>query len=324
MMLSLFFVAAFHVVRHIPIGGTGGWDYLTVDSDAHRLYVSHATKMNVVDTESGKVVGEIANTEGVHGIAIARALHRGFVSDGRTSQVTVFDLDSLKTLSEIKTTGDRPDAILFDPASSRVFTFNAGGKSSTVIDAATGAIAGTIPLGGKPEFAVSDGKGRVYVNIEDTSELAEIDAKNMTVLRRWSVKPCESPSGLAIDRAHGVLFSVCENETMAFSDIKSGKVTVTVPIGKGVDGAAFDPASLLVFSSNGADGTITVVSAKDAKVVETVPTARGARTITIDEKTHHLFVPTAKFGPAPAATPEQPRPRPAVVPDSFEVIEVAP
>ncbi|HJW96084.1 MAG TPA: YncE family protein, partial [Thermoanaerobaculia bacterium] len=232
--MILFFALALQVLRHIPIGGTDGWDYVTVDSEAHRLYVSHATKVEVVDTESGKVVGQILNTEGVHGIAIARALHRGFVSDGRTSLVTVFDLDSLKTLTEIKTTGERPDAILFDPASSRVFTFNAAGKNSTVIDAATNAIAGTIPLGGKPEFAVSDGKGHVYVNVEDTSELAVIDSKTLSVVRRWSLKPCEEPSGLAIDRAHETLISVCENETMALSDIRAGKVVATAPIGKGV------------------------------------------------------------------------------------------
>lgn len=320
--MILFFALALNVLRHIPIGGIDGWDYVTVDSDAHRLYVSHATKVEVVDTQTGKVVGQIPNTEGVHGIAIARALHRGFVSDGRTSLVTVFDLDSLKTLAEIKTTGDRPDAILFDPATSRVFTFNAAGKNSTVIDAATNAIAGTIPLGGKPEFAVSDGKGHVYVNVEDTSELAEIDARKLVVTRRWSLKPCEEPSGLAIDRAHDTLISVCENETMALSDIRTGKVTATAPIGKGVDGVAFDPSSRLAFSSNGADGTITVVSTKDAKVVETLPTARGARTIAIDEKTHHLFLPTAKFGPAPPATAERPRPRPAILADTFEVIEV--
>ena len=322
--MILFFAIALHVLRHIPIGGIDGWDYVTVDSEAHRLYVSHATKVEVVDTQSGKVVGQIPNTEGVHGIAIARSLHRGFVSDGRTSLVTVFDLSSLKTLAEIKTTGDRPDAILFDPATSRVFTFNAAGKNSTVIDAATNAIAGTIPLGGKPEFAVSDGKGRVYVNIEDTSELAEIDSHKLVVTRRWSLKPCEEPSGLAIDRAHDTLISVCENETMALSDIRSGKVTATAPIGKGVDGVAFDPSTRLAFASNGADGTITVVSTKDAKVVETLPTARGARTIAIDEKTHHLFLPTARFGPAPPATAEHPRPRPAILADTFEVIEVGP
>jgi DNA-binding beta-propeller fold protein YncE len=320
--MILFFALALNILRHIPIGGTDGWDYVTVDSEAHRLYVSHGTKVVVVDTANGKVAGEIPNTEGVHGIAIDRALRRGFVSDGRTSLVTVFDLDSLKTLAEIKTTGERPDAILFDPFSSRVFTFNAAGKNSTVIDAATNAIAGTIPLGGKPEFAVSDGKGHVYVNVEDTSELAEIDAKALRVLRRWSLKPCEEPSGLAIDRARGTLISVCENEQMVFSDIKSGKVTAGAPIGKGVDGVAFDPSSQLAYASNGADGTITVVSAKDAKVIETLPTARGARTIAIDEKTHHLFLPTAKFGATPAATPEHPRPRPAIVPDTFEVLEV--
>ena len=333
--LSLLFAAAcashaaaphYHVVRHIAIGGEGGWDYLTVDSAAHRLYVSHSDRVNVVDTVSGKVVGEIANTQGVHGIALAPKLRRGFVSDGRTSTVTIFDLDSLKTISEVKTSGERPDAILFEPATSRVFTFNAGGRNTTAIDAATGTVIGTLALGGKPEFAQSDGTGRVFVNIEDTSELVTFDAKTLTIAARWSVAPCQEPSGLAIDRSHHRLFSVCD-KVMAISDTEAAKVIATVPIGDGPDGSGFDPMPALAFSSNGVDGTLTVVheaTPASFAVVQTVPTQRGARTMAVDESTHHIFLPTAQYGATPPATPEHPHPRPAIVPNTFEVLELAP
>jgi DNA-binding beta-propeller fold protein YncE len=320
-------VPQYHVLRHIPIGGEGGWDYLTVDSASHRLYLSHTDRVNVVDTDSGKIVGEIPNTPGVHGIAIAASLHRGFISDGRTSTVTIFDLDSLNVLSEVKTTGQRPDAILFEPSSGRVFTFNAGGRNATAIDAASGAIAGTIDLGGKPEFAVHDGQGRVYVNIEDTSEIVALDPKALTIVARWKLAPCEEPSGLAIDRQNRRLFSGCANEVMAISDPDTARVIATVPIGKGVDGDAFDPVYAVAFSANGADGTLTVVhelSSARFEVTGSVPTQRGARTMTLDEGTHHIYLPTAQFGPPPAPTPERPNPRPTVLPGTFEVLELAP
>lgn len=316
----------YHVVRHIAIGGQGGWDYLTVDAAAHRLYVSHSDRVNIVDTSSGKVVGEIANTQGVHGIAIAPALHRGFVSAGRTNSVTIFNTETLATIGEVKT-GERPDAILFEPSTSRVFTFNAGTKNTTAIDAATNKVLGEIPLDGKPEFAQADGKGHVFVNIEDTGEVAELDAKALKEVRRWKLTGCTEPSGLAIDRAHHRLFSGCDNQVMAISDSASGKLVTTVPIGEGVDGNAFDPAYGLAFSANGQSGTLTVVKEESPSkfvVVENAPTARGARTIAIDETTHHLFLPTAKFGPPPAPTTERPNPRPSIVPDSFEVLELAP
>jgi len=316
----------YHVVRHIPIGGEGGWDYLTMDSASHRLYVSHADRVEVVDVDRGKVVGTIPNTQGVHGIALAPSLHRGFVSDGRTSLVTIFDLNTLKTLSEVKTTGDRPDAILFEPVTSRVFTFNAGGKNATAIEAATGAVAGTIPLGGKPEFAVADGRGRIYLNMEDTSELVTIDAKSLAVVNRWPVKPCQEPSGLALDRTHHRLFSVCD-KVMAVSDSEAGKVITTLTIGDGPDAAAFDPAFGFAFSSNGADGTLTVVresTPANFGVIDTVPTQRGARTMALDERTHHIYLATSKFGPPPPATPERPHPRPSIMPGTFEILEVAP
>lgn len=317
----------YHVVRHIPVGGEGGWDYLNVDSASHRLFVSHADRVNVIDLDKGVVAGTIANTQGVHGIAIAPALHRGFISAGKTSTVTVFDLDSLATTAEWKTTGERPDAILFDPVSSRLFTFNAGGQNTTVFDAATGNVAGTIALGGKPEFAVSDGKGRVYVNIEDTSEVVAIDPAALTVVNRWKLAPCEEPSGLAIDRAHARLFSGCDNKVMAISDATTGRLITTVPIGEGVDGDGFDPTNSVAFSANGRSATVTVVretSPDHFDVVANVPTQLGARTMVVDEATHHIYLPTAKFGPTPEPTAERPHPRPPVLPGTFEIIELAP
>jgi DNA-binding beta-propeller fold protein YncE len=317
----------YRVVRYIPIGGEGGWDYLAVDAASRRIFVSHATHVVVVDADSGKVVGDIPKTEGVHGIAVAPELRRGFISNGRTSTVTIFDLDSLQAVAEVKTTGERPDAILYEPATKRVFTFNAAGKNATVFDAATGAVAGTIDLGGKPEFAQADGRGRVFVNIEDTSELAAIDARGLTVTTRWKLAPCSEPSGLALDGAHRRLFSGCDNETMAVSDADAGRVIATVPIGEGVDGDAFDDARGLAFSSNGGSGTLTIVAERPGdhyEVLANLPTKRGARTMALDRKTGHLFLPTADFGPPPAPTADHPNPRPSIVPGTFELIEVAP
>jgi DNA-binding beta-propeller fold protein YncE len=318
--------AAYHVVRHIKIGGTGGWDYLTVDSAARRLYVSHSDRVEVVDIDHQKVIGTVLKTEGVHGIAVAPDLHRGFVSNGRPSTVTIFDLDKLTTIAEVKVTGDNPDAILYDPATKHVFTFNGRGQNATVLDG-DGKVVATVPLGGRPEFAVTDRDGHVFVNIEDKNEIVDIDAKNLTVAHRWPIAPCEEPSGLAIDRTHHRLFSVCGNQKMMIVDSQNGNVLGAVLIGKGVDGAAFDEKKQMAFSSNGADGTITVVrevSPTEFNVVDNVASARGARTIAVDEKTGDVFVVTAQFGPPPAPTPDRPRPRPTVLLDTFEVIEVAP
>ncbi len=315
--------AAYHVVRHIPISGTGGWDYLNVDSAARRLYVSHSDRVEVIDIDAHKVIGVITGLNGVHGIAIASDAKRGFISNGRAGTMTIFDVDKLTAISDVKTTGDNPDAILYDPATKHVWTFNGRGQNATAFDT-EGNVLATVPMGGKPEFAQSDNRGRIYVNIEDKNELAVINAKEMKVEKRYPLAPCQSPSGLAIDAARDRLFSVCENKTMVIVGEDSGKVVATVPIGSGVDGAAADNKSELAFSSNGADGTITVVNAKNGKVVETIPTARGARTIAFDEKTHHLFVPTAKFGETPAATADRPRPRPPIIEGSFEVIEIEP
>jgi DNA-binding beta-propeller fold protein YncE len=318
--------AAWHVSRHIAIGGTGGWDYCSIDAASRRAYVSHGDRVEVVDIDAGKVVGLIPDTLGVHGIAIDHAGGRGFISSGRVSMMSIFDLKTLNRINDVKTTGDNPDAIMFDPSTKHVFTFNGRGKNATVFDT-HGKVVATIPLGGKPEFGVSDGNGRVFVNVEDTSELVSIDAKKNVVTARWKLAPCESPSGLAIDRKHRRLFTVCENEIMAVVDSTNGKVVTTVPTGKGTDAAAFDDEKQLAFASNGQSGTLTVVhevSPDKYDVVENVATQRSARTMALDTKTHHIFLPAAKYGEAPAPTEKNPRPRPPVVPGSFELIEVVP
>lgn len=313
----------FKVQKEIAIGGEGGWDYLTMDSVARRLYVSHGNRVEVVDVDAGKVVGQIPDTPGVHGIAIAPELNRGFISNGRGNNATIFDLKTLKAVGQVKT-GQNPDAILYDRASARVFTFNGRSKDATVFDAKTGEVAATIPLGGKPEFSAADAKGLVFVNIEDTSEIAVIDSKNAKVTKRYSVTPCDEPSGLAWDGKNRKLFSVCGNKLMAISDPDAGKVVATVPIGDGADGAGFDAERGLAFSSNGQSATLTVVRESGGKwqVVENAATERGARTMTVDEKTHNVYLPTAKSGPPPAATSENPHPWPSIVPGTFKVLVV--
>src|SRR5437867_11984984 len=324
-LAALFAIAAFaaprgwKILKEIKIAGDGGWDYLTMDSAARRLYVSHATHVVVVDPDAGKVVGDIPDTPGVHGIALAPGLNRGFVSNGRGNNVTIFDIKTLKMISQVAT-GQNPDSIRFEPKSGRVFTFNGRSNDSTAIDAKTGIVAGTIPLGGKPEFSVADDKGRVYVNIEDTSEIAEIDAAKLSVTKRYSLKPCDGPSGLAIDTKNRRLFSVCSNRLMVVSDPDAGKVLAMAAIGQGSDGAAFDASTGYAFSSNG-DGTLTVVKETGGKydVVENLATQRGARTITLDEKTHNVYLPTAGPGPAP---PAGQRGRGGYLADSFKVLVV--
>jgi DNA-binding beta-propeller fold protein YncE len=318
--------AARHVSRHIVIGGTGGWDYVAIDAASRRAYVSHADRVEVVDIDAGKIAGVIPDTLGVHGIAIDHDGGRGFISSGRLNMMSIFDLKTLNRINDVKTTGDNPDAILFEPASHHVFTFNGRGKNTTVFDT-HGKVIATIALGGKPEFAVSDHNGHVFVNVEDTSELVSIDAKKNAVTARWKLAPCESPSGLAIDRKHHRLFTVCENEIMAVVDSTNGHVVTTVPTGKGTDAAAFDDEKQLAFASNGQSGTLTIiheVSPDKYEVVENVATQRSARTMALDTKTHHIFLPAAKFGDAPAPTAKNPRPRPPVVAGSFELLEVAP
>jgi DNA-binding beta-propeller fold protein YncE len=306
----------YHIVGEIKIGGEGGWDYLTVDSAARRLYVSHATHVVVVDVDAGKVVGDIPDTPGVHGIAIAPELGRGFISNGRGNNLTIFDLKTLK-VTGTAAAGENPDSIRYDAVSGRVFAFNGRSKSATVVDAKSGNVAATIPLSGKPEFSVADGKGKVYVNIEDTSELVEIDAAKATVLKKFSLSPCQEPSGLAIDTKNRRLFSVCSNRLMAISNPDTGKVETTLPIGGGSDGVAFDPGTGYAFSSNG-DGTMTVVQQSSGKweIVENIATERGARTVAVDEKTHKVYSPTAKTAPSQSGG------RATFIPDTFKVLVI--
>jgi DNA-binding beta-propeller fold protein YncE len=323
-LLAAFAVAAslpgYHLVNTFKVGGEGGWDYLTVDSSARRLYISRATHVIVLDADSGKTAGDIADTPGVHGIALAPELGKGFVSNGRENTVSVFDLSSFKTLNKVKV-GENPDAILYDPATKRVFTFNGRSSDATAVDATTGNVLGTIKLGGKPEFAVSDYKGGVFVNIEDKSELVSLDPDKLTVKARWPLAPCEEPSGLAMDRKNRRLFAGCET-VMAVVNADTGKVVTTIPIGKGVDATAFDDDTMLAFASCG-EGVLNVIhedSPDKFSVAETVKTQRGARTMALDSKTHNVFTVTAQFGPPPAATADNPRPRPAILPDSFVVL----
>jgi DNA-binding beta-propeller fold protein YncE len=318
--------ARYHLLEKLSVGGEGGWDYLTLDAAARRLYISRGTRVIVLDVDSGKTVGEIPGTEGVHGIALAPDLHRGFTSNGRSSTVTAFDTGTLAVVGSVKATGDNPDAIIYDPASRRVFTFNGRGKNATAIDAATATVAGTIPLDGKPEFAAADGKGRVFVNIEDKNQISVIDSRALRVEKSWPIAACDEPSGLAMDRKNGRLFTVCHNRSMAVLDAETGRVVASVPIGEGVDAAAWDPATSLAFASNG-DGTLTVVKqdGPDAyHVVENAVTQRSARTMALDEKTHRVFLAAAEFGPAPAPTAEQPRPRAPMLPNSFTILVLGP
>jgi DNA-binding beta-propeller fold protein YncE len=311
----------YHMVNTWKLGGEGGWDYLKIDSEARRMYISRGTKVVVIDADSGKPVGEIADTQGVHGIALAREFGKGFTSNGRENTVSVFDLDSLKTLNKVKV-GNRPDAILYDPATKRIFTFNAGSQDATAVDAAKGEVVGTIPLGGKPEFAASDGKGTVFVNLEDKNQLFALDAKALTVKERWPLPGCDEPSGLALDAKNRRLFVGCGNKVMPIVNADNGKVLATLPIGGGVDATAFDDGTGLAFASCG-EGVLTVVTEESPdkfSVAENVPTERGARTMALDSKTHQVYTVTAKFGPPPAATAEQPHPRPSILPDTFMVL----
>jgi YVTN family beta-propeller protein len=311
-----------HLAKKNVISGEGGWDYLSVDSKARRLYLSHSDKVVVVDADSLSVIGEIPNTKGVHGIAIAGEFNHGFISNGIPSTVSMFDLKTMKVLKEFPV-GKKPDAILFDPASKRIFAFNGQSEDASVIDADSGTVIATIPLGGGPEFGVSDGQGRVYVNIENKSEIVAIDSRSLKVLSHWSIAPGEEPSGLAMDVQHHRLFSVCRNKMMMIIDSDSGKVIASLPIGTGVDGCAFDPGTQNAFSSNG-EGTFTVVhenSPGSFAVTENATTQRGARTIAVDPTTHFVYTVTAEFGPAPAPTAERPRPRPAILPNTFVVLK---
>ena len=315
----------YHVIKTYKLGGEGGWDYLTVDPSARRFYISRGTHVIVLDADSGKNVGDIPDTPGVHGIALAPELGKGFVSNGREGTVTVFDLSTLAPSGSKIKVGENPDAILYEPATKRVFTFNGRSQDSTAIDAASGKVLGTIKLDGKPEFAASDAKGQVFVNIEDKSELTVIDPNKLEVKTKWPLAPCTEPSGLALDRKNRRLFVGCDNKMMAVVDADSGKVLATPAIGEGVDATAYDDETGLAFASCG-EGVLTVVredSPQKFSVVENVKTEPGARTMALDTKTHNLFTVTAKFGPPPAATADNPHPRRTILPDTFEVLVLA-
>jgi len=316
----------YKIASTFKLAGDGSWDYLTSDDSTGTLYISHGTIVQVVDSKTGKLIGTITGLNGVHGIAIAKNLNKGFISSGKDSSVTIFDLKTLATITKINVTGKNPDAILYEPVSQKVFVYNGRTSNATVIDAKTNTVAGTIALDGKPEFSVCDGKGNVYVNIEDKSEISMINAKTLKVEKTWSVKPGAEPSGLAIDTTNHLLFSVCDNKLMVVLDAESGKVITTLPIGENVDGVAFDPSLKRVYSSNG-EGTLTIVQEeKNNKfsVLCNVKTQKGARTITIDKKTHHIYLPTAGLGETPAATKEKPHPRPAILPNTFVILDIVP
>jgi hypothetical protein len=316
--------SGYHLVNTVKLGGTGGWDYLTVDPATHRLFISRGTHFMVVDLTQGKIVGDIPDTQGAHGVALAAEFNRGYTTNGRTADSTIFDMATLKVLGNVKTDKDT-DGVIYDPFSKRVFTFNGDANTSTAVDAKSGTVAGSVALGGGPEFGATDGKGHIFVNLEDKSSLVRFDAKTLKLENTWPLAPCESPSGLAIDAEHEILIVGCHNKLMAFVDGNSGKVLGTVPIGQGVDANRFDPGTGYAFASCG-DGTITIAhedSPTKFTLVDTIQTKRGARTMEIDPTNHHVYTVTADFGPAPAATAENPRPRPAILPDTFVLLEFA-
>ena len=311
--------SGYHVSKTLAVGGDEGWDYVAVDSALRHVYVSHGAHVVVLDADSGAAVGDIPDTQGVHGIAIASDLGRGFTSNGRANTVTIFDLKTFKSLGTVKV-GTNPDAIVYDGVTKRVFTLNGRSQDTTAVNAADGSVAGTLALGGKPEFAVADGKGSIFVNIEDKSELVEFDAQKVTVIHRWPLKPCEEPSGLAMDLKSRRLFAGCGNKMMAVIDANTGKIVATPAIGDGVDANAFDPATGYAFSSNG-EGTLTVVhedSPDKFSVVEGVATKRSARTMGLDLKTHNIFLPAAEFDP-----PAPGERRGKMKPGSFVVLVVS-
>lgn len=316
---AAFAAEGYHVLNKIKIGGTGGWDYVTVDSNAHRLYATHGTVVDVVDLDSGKPVGSIPQLHGVHGVALAPDMNKGFISNGQSNSVTVFDVKTLAKSGE-PATGMNPDSICYEPKTQRVFTFNGRSNDSTAINAKTGEPLTTFPVGGKPEFCVADGAGKLYVNLEDKGAIVEIDAAKPAVVRTGSIAPCQEPSGLAMDSKDGVLFSVCDNKMMTVTDIKSLKVVAMPVIGANPDAAGFDPGAGLAFSSNG-EGTLTIVKEVGGKwqAVDTVQTERGARTMAVDPRTHRVYLLAAEYGPPQAGDKKG---RPSILPDSFHVLVV--
>jgi YVTN family beta-propeller protein len=313
----------YHLLRKLPVGGEGAWDYLTVDPDAKRIYISRSTHVMVVDEEKGEVVGDIPDTKGVHGIAIAKDLGKGFTSNGQANTVTVFDLSTLKASATINVTGQNPDSILYDPANKRIWTFNGRTANATVIDAVAGTVAGTVALAGKPETPVLDGKGSIFVNIEDKNSLVEIDAKSLAVKHTYPLAGCEGPSGIAMDAATRRVFSGCsDSKKLAVTDADSGKQVAAPTIGEDTDASAFDPGTKLAFASC-REGVLSIVheDSPDKYSVTEVKTEFGARTMALDPKTHHVFLVTADLKPPAPKTADNPNPRPQPVPGTFRILE---
>jgi YVTN family beta-propeller protein len=317
---------AYHFLSAIPIGGEGGWDILTIDPSASRLYLSHATKVVIVDLNTNTAAGEIADTPGVHAFVAVPEVQRGFSSNGKESKSSVVDLTTLKMTSKIDT-GSNPDAVVYEPRHGEVYVFNHTGNSVTIINSKTATVSATIPLGGSPEFAVVDrAAGRVYCNIEDKSEVAVIDTEKHAVVARWSLAPGEGPSGIALDAAHHRLFSGCHSKIMVMLDTNTGKVIGTVPIGAGVDGCAFDDVTQLAFASCG-DGTTTIAREETPEkltVLETLKTERGARTMALDPKTHRIYLPSAKFEPQRSPSPGVSPARPRIMPNTLKLLVYGP
>ena len=310
----------YKTVSKIHIEGDGGWDYLNVDEHNNRLFVSHGTMAQAIDLSTGQLTGTIQDTKGIHGIAIAYDLNKGFTSNGRDSSVTIFNLETFEVITKIYVTGKNPDAILYDPFSQKVFTFNGGGNNSTVIDAKENKVIATIPLDGKPEFSATDGKGKIFVNIEDKSVINVINTVTLKVEQHWSIAPGEEPSGLALDNQNNRIFSVCSNKLMIVTDALSGRVITSLPIGDRCDGVAFDPDLKRAYSSNG-EGSITVVQEESSDkftVLETVKTQPGARTIALNKKTHHLYLSTAEYLSEPSSSNR----RPGIKPNSFVILDI--
>ena len=316
----------YHSVREIPIGGEGGWDILTIDPTANRLYLSHATKVVVVDLAKSAVIGEINDTPGVHAFVAVPELERGFSSNGKEAKANVVDLKTLKTVSKIDT-GANPDAIVYEPNRRELYVFNHTGNSCTVIDAKSSSVITTIQLAGSPEFAaVDEAAGRIYCNIEDKSEVAVIDTSTHEVIARWPLAPGEEPGGIALDAGHHRLFAGCHNKMMVMLDTNTGKVIANVPIGAGVDGCAFDDSTRLAFASCG-DGTMTIAkedAANKLAVIQVLKTQRGARTMALDRTTHRIYLPTAQFAPAPSPSPGASPARPSIVPNTLKLLVYAP
>lgn len=313
--------APYRIADRFPIGGDGKWDYPSLDSATQRLYLSRGTHVVIVDTGTGQIAGDIADTPGVHGIALAPELGRGYISLGKSDQVKIFDLKTLDVIATVEV-GTKPDAIVYEPKTRQVFVFNGHSSNASVIDTASGKVVATIALGGTPEFARADGAGTVYANIESTNQLAALDAKARKVAARWPLPGCEGPTGLALDSAHRRGFSACANKKMSILDLDTGRSVATVPIGAFVDGAEFDAGSQNAFSANG-DGTLTVVHEADPEhftVAQTLATARGARTIALDTSRHKLYLPTARFEETASARADEPKG--PVVPGSFVVLVV--